>query len=64
MTTSEGNTTQLTATRGCSIINMPFIKQNSTIERVNDNGNKFDKVDVVDVNSIKVSNLAKFKDLI
>lgn len=64
MATDEGSTTQLVSIKDGNTINMPFTKQNRTIEEIDGNDSEVDKFSVIDVNSIKTLKSLKFKDLV
>lgn len=63
VTIDENNTTQLIPTKNCSTIDMISTSEDRTIIGVDNSGSEIDEVRIVNTNSIKVSKLAKSKDL-
>lgn len=60
----EDNIIQLGLIKKCNAIDIPFTEPGIAIEEFDINSNEIDKVDVIEVNSTKVSKSVKYKDLI
>lgn len=64
MVISKDSTSQLASTKDSSAIDVPSIKLDSVIKRVSNNDGEVDKVDIIDINCMKISKSIKSKNLI
>lgn len=64
MITRKDNTTYLVLIKDDSVINMMFTDENKVIKRVGNSSSEVEEVGIINVNSTKISKLAKLKDLI